>query len=71
MNKKQAIAYAQIALYELKKSANDYISLEDLGLNMKCAFKIYSKDIAPIIANAKIFAEKKAKEAKDGDTVNE
>ncbi|MDO5555574.1 MAG: hypothetical protein Q4G09_02670 [Clostridia bacterium] len=52
MNKKQAIAYAKIALHTLQKSANkNSITIYDLEMNMKCAFKLYNKKSAISKAN--------------------
>lgn len=52
MNKKEAIAYAQIALNFIKTiEPNKEITLTDLGREMEGAFKIYSRDVAKIMAN--------------------
>lgn len=48
MNKKQAIAYAQIALDYMKHQNN--INIITLGVEMKQAFKMYPKKIAIIMA---------------------
>ena len=59
MNKKQAIAYAQIALNYLQSSnCNKEITLENLALEMKGAFKIYSRDVAVIMANNMVEVER-------------
>lgn len=60
MNEKQAIAYGQIALDSMLHSTyKNKINLENLGLEMKQAFKIYPRNISIQIADAKIYAEKK------------
>ena len=48
MNKKQAIAYAQIALDYMKHQNN--INIITLGVEIKQAFKMYPKKIAIIMA---------------------
>ena len=67
MNKKEAIAYAQIALESLNRTNNTNLSLADLGMNMKSAFRLYNREMALITADAKVYAEKKLQEAKAGD----
>lgn len=59
MNKKQAIAYAQIALETMLRS--DYknkINIQNLGIEMKQAFRLYNRDMAIITADSIIYAEK-------------
>ncbi len=54
MNKKQAIAYAKIALdFMMSKEFNEEINLENLEKEMMQAFKIYPRYIVQDIANAK------------------
>lgn len=68
MNEKQAIAYGQIALDSMLHSTyKNKINLENLGLEMKQAFKIYPRNISIQIADAKIYAEKKSEQAKRRD----
>ena len=67
MNKKEAIAYAQIALESMNITNNTNLSLADLGMNMKSAFRLYNREMALITADAKVYAEKKLQEAKTGD----
>ena len=62
MNKKEAIAYAQIALENMLRTNDKEISLADLGMNMKSAFRLYTRDVALITADAKVYAEHKLKE---------
>lgn len=51
MNKKEAIAYAQIALNYLQSSqCKKEVNLKNLADEMNGAFKIYSKDVAVIMA---------------------
>lgn len=61
MNKKEAIAYAQIALECMNKTNNTNLSPTDLAMNMKSAFRLYNRELALITAEAKIYAEKKLK----------
>lgn len=66
MNKKQAIAYAQIALETMLRS--DYknkINIQNLGIEMKQAFRLYNRDMAVITADSIIYAEKKLQELKN------
>lgn len=73
MNKKQAIAYAQIALETMLRS--DYknkVNIQNLGIEMKQAFRLYNRDMAVITADSIIYAEKKLQELKNEcDTENE
>lgn len=62
MNKKEAIAYAQIALECMNRTNNTNLSLADLAMNMKSAFRLYNKETAVTMADAKIYAEKKLEE---------
>ena len=62
MNKKQAITYAQIALECMNRENHTNLSLADLAMNMKSAFRLYNKEMAVIMADAKIYAEKKLQE---------
>ncbi|MBQ7411194.1 MAG: hypothetical protein IJW20_07430 [Clostridia bacterium] len=58
MNKKEAIAYAQIALNYLQSSqCKKEINLINLAEEMKGAFKIYSKDVAVIMAKSMVETE--------------
>lgn len=72
MNKKEAIAYAQITLdFMLHSTYKDNLNIENFGIEMKQAFKLYPKNIILNIANAKIQAEKKLKNVKIGCDINE
>jgi len=59
LNKKEAIAYAQITLESILHSAYEKeLTLENFGIEMKQAFKMYPRNIVLSIAESKIFAEK-------------
>ena len=59
MNKKEAVAYAQITLDFMQSSKfKGEINLENFGIEMKRAFKLYTKDVALIIANNMVETEK-------------
>lgn len=47
------------------------INLQNFGMEMKQAFKMYPRSIVLNIAEAKIEAEKKAETIKNGSDVNE
>ena len=67
MNKKQAIAYAQIALETMLRS--DYknkVNIQNLGIEMKQAFRLYTRDMAIITADSILYAEKKLQDLKTG-----
>lgn len=52
MNKKEAIAYAQITLDYMQSSKyHGELNPEMFGIEMKQAFKLYSKDVALIVSN--------------------
>lgn len=71
MNKKEAVAYAQIALESMLHSTyKQEINLENFAIEMKQAFKLYSKDIVLNIAESKVFAEKRLKTIKAGSDHN-
>ena len=60
MNKKQAVAYAQVALNFMQSSKySGQITPENLGIEMKETFKIYNNNIIIDIAKAQIFAKEK------------
>ncbi|MDO5556161.1 MAG: hypothetical protein Q4G09_05995 [Clostridia bacterium] len=59
MNKKEAIAYAQIALNNmLTKSINEKITIQDLSMNMKSAFRLYNRNSALYYAEKLNFSNK-------------
>lgn len=58
MNKKEAIAYAQIALNYLNNpDVKKEVNLQNLGIEMNCAFRIYSRDVALIMARSMVETE--------------
>lgn len=73
MNKKQAIAYAQITLnYMLSSKYNGDLTPETLGIEMRQCFRLYPRDIVLAIADAQIQAAKKLKAIENGcDVYNE
>lgn len=72
VNKKQAIAYAQVTLdYMQSPKYNGELNLENFGIEMKQAFKLYSSDIIVNIADAQIKALKELKYIKIGSDLNE
>lgn len=57
MNKKQAVAYAQVALNFMQSSKYfGKINPENLGIEMKETFKLYNNNIIIDIAKAQISA---------------
>lgn len=71
MNKKQAISYAQIALdYMQSYKYKGEINPVTLGLEMKQAFRLYTRDIIVNIAEAQLEARKKLSITKGSD-INE
>lgn len=59
MNKKQAVAYAQVTLdYMLSSKCDSEVTPEILGIEMKQCFKLYSRDIIVSIADAQMVARK-------------
>jgi len=72
MNKKQAIAYAQITLnYMLSPKYNNELTPEAFGVEMRQCFKLYHRDIVLAIADAQIQAAKKLEAIKDGCDVDD
>lgn len=60
MNKKEAIAYAQITLDYMQSSKyNGELNPDTLGIEMKQAFRLYPKNIVLTTAEAQAFARKK------------
>lgn len=66
MNKKEAVSYAQIALDNMNRVYGTNLSLADLDMNMKSAFRLYDRKMALITADAKVYAEKKLEAEKAG-----
>ena len=72
MNKKEAIAYGQIALESMLHSTyKQEINLQNFAIEMKQAFKIYPRNIDLNIAESKVFAEKTLDIYKIGSDINE
>ncbi len=62
MNKKQAVAYAQVALNFMQSSKyKGDINSETLGIEMRQAFKIYPNNLIETIAKAQITPDKNIK----------
>ena len=71
MNKKEAVAYAQIALESMLHSTyKKEINLQNFAIEMRQAFKVYPKDIVLNIAESKVFAEKRVNAIKNGSDNN-
>lgn len=67
MNKKQAIAYAQVTLdYMQSTKYNGKITPAEFGIEMNQCFKLYSHDIIIHIADSQMSARKKLQDAKNG-----
>ena len=59
MNKKQAIAYAQVTLNFMQSSKyNNEINPEMLGIEMRQVFRMYPNNIIEDIAKAQIDSQK-------------
>lgn len=72
MNKKEAIAYGQIALETmLSSNYKGKINILNFGIEMNQAFKLYPRNIILNIAEGKIYAEKKLEAIKNGSDCNE
>ena len=67
MNKKQAIAYAKVTLNYMQSSKySREINPKTLGVEMRQAFKLYSRDIIQNIADSQIYADKQLEDIKSG-----
>lgn len=65
MNKKQAIAYAQVTLNYMQSSKyHEEINPDTLGIEMRQCFKLYPKELVQTIADAQAEARKKLQEEK-------
>lgn len=72
MNKKEAVAYAQITLDYMQSSKyTGKITPETLGIEMKQSFRLYSHDIVQNIAESQAIARRKLQSAKNGSDVCE
>ncbi len=72
MNKKEAVAYAQVALDYMQSSKyKGEITPVTLGIEMKQCFKLYPRNIIQNIADSQDWARKKLEQAKNGCDTNE
>lgn len=72
MNKKEAVAYAQITLNYMQSSKyREEINPDTLGIEMRQCFKLYTKDIVQTIATAQSEARKKLQNIENGSDPNE
>lgn len=72
MNKKEAVAYAQVALDYMQSSKyKGEITPAALGVEMKQCFKLYPRSIIQNIADSQDWARKKLNQAKIGCDANE
>ena len=66
MNKREAIAYAQVALDYMQSSKyKGEININTFAIEMKQCFKLYPKDIILNIANSQIEVSKILKNGSD------
>lgn len=71
MNKKEAVAYGQITLETMIHSTyTKKINLQNFGMEMRQAFKIYPKNIVLSIADAKVEEEKLNNKTQNGNDYN-
>ena len=71
MNKKEAVAYGQIALESMLHSTyKQELTLQNFAIEMKQAFKLYPRNIVLNIAESKVFAEKKLVAQKTGSDID-
>jgi hypothetical protein len=67
MNKKEAIAYAQVTLNHMQSSKYDNeITEETFGIEMKQTFKLYPRNLIISIADAQIKSAQKLRAMKNG-----
>lgn len=72
MNKKEAVAYAQVTLNYMQSSKYDNeINIETLGIEMRQAFKLYPKNLIVTIADSQVQSARKLKAMKNGSDTNE
>ena len=71
MNKKEAVAYAQITLDYMQSSKyRGALNPDTFAMEMRQSFKLYSKDIVVSIADAQINSRKNLNKTKIGSDVN-
>lgn len=72
MNKKEAIAYAQITLDFMQSSKyTGDLNPDNFAIEMRQAFKLYPRNIILSIADGQAVARKKLQYIKNGCDVNE
>lgn len=72
MNKKEAVAYAQVALDYMQSSKyTGEINPATLGIEMKQCFKLYPRNLIQNIASSQDWARKKLEQAKAGCDIYE
>lgn len=68
MNKKEAVAYAQITLNYMQSSRYEgEINPDAFGVEMRQAFRLYSRDIIVDIARSQIYSRNKLKDERDAN----
>ena len=71
MNKKEAVAYAQITLDYMQSSKyKGELNPDTLGVEMRQCFKLYPRNIVLSIADGQAVARKKLQNMKNGCDVN-
>ena len=71
MNKKEAVAYAQVTLEHMQSSKyTGEINPITLGIEMKQCFKLYPRNIIQNIADSQSGARKKVQNIKNGCETN-
>lgn len=71
MNKKEAVAYAQVTLnYMQGPEYENEINIETLGMEMRQAFKLYPKNLIVTIADSQVQSARKLKAMKNGCDVD-
>lgn len=71
MNKKEAVAYAQVTLNYMQSSKYDNeINPDTLAIEMKQAFRLYPKNLILTIADAQSKSREKIENIKNGCDVN-
>ena len=72
MNKKEAVAYAQITLDYMQSSKyKGELNPDTLGVEMRQCFKLYPRNIVLCIADSQADARKKLEQLKNGSGINE
>ena len=72
MNKKEAVAYAQITLDFMQSSkCTNELNPDNFAIEMRQAFKLYPRNIVLNIAESQSVARKKLHAIKNGSDCNE